>query len=72
MKNKQCYICGKKFDTGYRLKTYRYKHEYSELFKKWRLKRKPFNLDICDKCFNTGRALVRNHLAIKTSDIIDE
>lgn len=71
MKNKICSICKKKFDTGYRLKMKRYEHRYSKLFKKWYLKGKIIKIDICDKCYNTDMAIIRNYLAIKTSDIID-
>lgn len=71
MKDKTCSICKKKFDTGYRLYAKRYEHKYSKLFKKWYVKGKLIKLDICDKCYNTDMAIIRNHLAIKTSDIID-
>ena len=71
MKDKTCSICKKKFDTGYRFYARRYEHKYSKLFKKWFLKSKLIKLDICDKCYNTDMAIIRNHLAIKTADIID-
>lgn len=72
MKDKECSLCHKKFDTGYRFKQIQFVHAYSKLRKKWYVKKQWTTWDICDKCQATAFALVRNHLAIKTSDIIDE
>ena len=71
MKDKTCSLCLKKFDVGYTF--YVKKHYYKHcVFKdKFVLKTKKEKLNICQKCKNTWFALVRNHLAIKTSDILD-
>ena len=72
MKDKTCSLCQKQFDVGYGFNTIRYYYKYSKLRDKFVLRKKKEQIDLCQKCKNTWFALVRNHLAIKTSDIIDE
>lgn len=72
MKDKTCSLCQKQFDVGYSFNVIKHFYKYSKLRDKFILRKKKERIDLCQKCKNTWFALVRNHLAFKTSDIIDE
>ena len=66
-----CSCCGRKFTRGLRIDgvTYADKIGWN---RKWKIGKKREKIYICVKCKNTLIALIRNNLAIKTRDIIDE
>lgn len=66
-----CECCKKKFRRGYAFTTTQFADKLG--FKdRWRIAKSRKKVYICDKCWNTGMALIRNHLAVKTSSILDE
>jgi len=66
-----CSCCGRKFTRGLRIDGVSYKDKIG-WDRKWRIGKSREKIYICVKCKNTAMALVRNNLAIKTHDIIDE
>ena len=67
-----CSICQRKFKKGIRLNIISYYDKQTKFKKRWVIGKRREKMYICEKCKNTWFALVRNHLAIKTQDIIDE
>ena len=66
-----CAICQRKFKKGIQIKSVSHYDKQTKIKKKWVIGRRREDIFICEKCRNTWFALVRNHLAIKTQDIID-
>lgn len=70
MKNRRCDICQMKLVEGARIRMTDYRQTRIPLLG-WRVMRFPKRVYICSKCLNVGAALIRNHIAIKTQDLID-
>lgn len=71
-RDKYCSICKRLFKTGVSFKTISYTAKKRLLSNKWYIGEETRKTFICVKCWNTLSALIRNNLAIKTSDILDE
>lgn len=71
-KFQECSICHRSFKTGIQIPVVDYYDKRSKMKGKWYVAKKREKVLICTKCKNTLFALVRNSLAFKTSDIIDE
>jgi hypothetical protein len=70
--NEKCSCCGLKFKRGIILSVTSYEDYQTLIRKRWKKRSVPMKIYICDKCKNVAFALVRNNVAIKTSDIIDD
>lgn len=70
-KDKLCECCKRKFRRGicFTATEYADKLGWKD---RWQIARNRKKIYICDKCCNVGMALIRNHLAVKTSSILDE
>ena len=72
MQGCRCSICGRKFTRGLQLDSVRYFDAQTFFKKRWVIKKRQEQIYICEKCSNVIVALVRNNLAIGTSDIMNE
>lgn len=70
-KDIQCSCCLRGFKRGLQLDAIEYADK-ADGKGRWRIAGSRKKIYICNKCKNTLFALVRNNLALKTSDIIDE
>lgn len=68
-KDIRCDCCNLEFKKGVQIPVVSYE-DHRGLFGKWKIVKRRRKIYICEKCKNTAEALVRNHLAIKTTDII--
>lgn len=68
-KEHKCDCCKMKFVRGIRIDGTEY---YDHLGRKdrWSIKKHRRKYYICEKCWSTWTTLIRNHLAVKTSDIM--
>lgn len=66
-----CSCCGLKFKRGLKINSVEYADK-KDWFEKWKIGKTRKKIYICNKCKSTAIALIRNNLAIKTRDIIDE
>lgn len=72
VKDVKCSICGRKFKKGFKTKVVSYIDKQTFFKKRWYIGKKCETVYICDQCRNCIGVLVRNNLAFRTSDIIDE
>lgn len=72
MKEIKCSCCDRRFYRGVEIKSIRYIDIQTPFKKRWVIGKKHEKIYICEKCKNTAFAIIRNNLAIKTSDILDE
>lgn len=71
MKKETCYCCTREVAPAYRVRVTSYVKKKIPFTKKYIVVSKPVKLYFCSKCVEAARALVRNNIAVKTSDIID-
>lgn len=71
MKKKICCCCTREVVPYMKVRATSYFKKKLPFVNKYTLSSKPCKLYFCSKCVETARALVRNNIAIKTSDIID-
>ncbi len=67
-----CSCCGLKFKLGVIINGIEVVDRQSFFRKKWKKKKIPKKYYICEKCRNIAFGLIRNNLALKTRDIIDD
>lgn len=69
-KLKKCAICQREAEKGLIFHGVTCYDRQTPIRKRWKVARKREQIFLCEKCRNTWYALVRNHIALKTNDIV--